>query len=96
MEIEPNILELFQIPEYDLNEIHLAQYLLMRRISKNGQREFSISSRLLGKHLGATRYMTRKRRKRLVKLGLVQIVRYDRTKLIYRVPVPYEGESNDD
>jgi len=92
MNVEPSVMSIFTNSKLCLNEKHLAQYLLMLRISKNGTKEFAISGKLLGKRLGETRTAVRKRRIRMVKLGLIQIRRYDKNKPIYWVPIPPSTE----
>lgn len=82
---------------HGVNKNHVALYLLMRRISKDGQKEFMLSGALAGLYLekqrpyspGKHKAWSRRKRK-LVDMGLVEVVgkikdRYS----IYKVPVPF-------
>lgn len=95
MEIEPEILQVFRNTN-GLNEYHLALYLLMRRMSHNGQKPFAIRSALLAKRFDHDKSIVRdshrwrKRKRRLLKLGLIEIDHIEKDGLpVYRVPVPF-------
>ena len=86
MQIDPDILALWQDPRNDLNEKHLAQYMLYLRLSHNGTKDFAVSSELIGKRMGVGRSATKKRRRALERFGLIAIVGRKGNHAIYRIP----------
>ena len=93
MEVEESVKEVFSTT-HGLNIYHWRLYLLMRKLSREGTRNFMLRSWLAAKYFDQRADRMRHRKNRLVKLGLVEIAEHDRYGCpIYRVPVPFKPQN---